>query len=176
MEIPILSALILLNGVFAMSEIALVTARKARLQVRVNEGDGAAACALRLDEDPTRFLSTIQIGITSIGVLNGIVGEAALAEPLAAWLAALGRAGRRTPAMARPAWSWCSITYFSIVRRRARAQAHRPDASRSARALGGAADQLAGDRHQALRAACCRSRPMALLRVLGCQGWRRQPR
>jgi putative hemolysin len=85
MEIPILIALILLNGVFAMSEIALVTARKARLQKLIDEGDSAAAAA-QAGEDPTRFLSTIQIGITSIGVLNGIFGEAALAQPLSVWL------------------------------------------------------------------------------------------
>lgn len=73
MEIAILFALILLNGAFAMAEIALVTARKARLQRLVDEGDSAAIAAVKLGEDPTRFLSTIQIGITSIGVLNGIV-------------------------------------------------------------------------------------------------------
>jgi putative hemolysin len=90
MEIAILFALILLNGLFAMSEIALVTARKARLQKMIDEGDSSAAAAVKLGEDPTRFLSTIQIGITSIGVLNGIVGEAALAAPLARWLLDLG--------------------------------------------------------------------------------------
>lgn len=90
MEIALLIALILLDGVFAMSELALVTARKARLQKLIDEGDGAAAAAVKLGEDPNRFLSTIQIGITSIGVLNGIVGEAALAAPLAAWLTAMG--------------------------------------------------------------------------------------
>src|SRR5215217_7731253 len=90
MEIAILFALILLNGLFAMSEIALVTARKARLQKLIDEGDPGAREAVKLGEDPTRFLSTIQIGITSIGVLNGIVGEAALAAPLAQWLATLG--------------------------------------------------------------------------------------
>ena len=82
MEIAILFALIFLNGLFAMSEIALVTARKVRLQKLIDEGDSGAAAAVKLGEDPTRFLSTIQIGITSIGVLNGIVGEAALAAPL----------------------------------------------------------------------------------------------
>ena len=66
MEIAILFALILLNGLFAMSEIALVTARKARLQKLIDEGDSGAAAAVKLGEDPTRFLSTIQIGITSI--------------------------------------------------------------------------------------------------------------
>ena len=80
MEIAILFALIVLNGLFAMSEISLVTARKARLQKLIDEGDGAAAAAVKLGEDPNRFLSTIQIGITSIGILNGIVGEAAFAD------------------------------------------------------------------------------------------------
>ncbi|KWT91931.1 MULTISPECIES: hemolysin family protein [unclassified Variovorax] len=114
MEIAILFALILLNGLFAMSEIALVTARKARLQKLVDEGNRSAAAAVKLGQDPTRFLSTIQIGITSIGVLNGIVGEAALAAPLALWLASLG---------VPPAWGNYGatglvvllITYFSIV-------------------------------------------------------------
>jgi putative hemolysin len=86
MEIAILFALICLNGLFAMSEIALVTARKARLQKLIDEGDSGAAAAVKLGEDPTRFLSTIQIGITSIGVLNGIVGDAAFSAPFALWL------------------------------------------------------------------------------------------
>jgi putative hemolysin len=90
MEIAILFALIVLNGLFALSEIALVTARKVRLQKLIDEGDRSASAAVKLGEDPTRFLSTIQIGITSISVLNGIVGEAALAAPLAVWLATLG--------------------------------------------------------------------------------------
>ena len=79
MEIAILFALIVLNGLFAMSELALVSARRARLQKLIDEGDSGAIAAAKLGEDPTRFLSTIQIGITSIGVLNGIVGESALA-------------------------------------------------------------------------------------------------
>lgn len=114
MEIAILFALILLNGLFAMSELALVSARKVRMQKLIDEGDKSAAAAVKLGEDPTRFLSTIQIGITSIGVLNGIVGEAALAEPLAIWLTALG--------MSSPYNSYAAtglvvvvITYFSIV-------------------------------------------------------------
>lgn len=78
MEIALLFALILINGLFAMSEIALVTARKTRLQKLIDEGDHGAVAAIKLGEDPTRFLSTIQIGIRSIGVLNGLVGEAAL--------------------------------------------------------------------------------------------------
>jgi putative hemolysin len=115
MELLVLFALILLNGVFAMSEIALVTARRARLQKLVDdEGDAGAAAALKLGEDPTRFLSTIQIGITSISVLNGIVGEATLAEPLALWLMRLG-----VPipygAYGATALVVLLITYFSIV-------------------------------------------------------------
>ena len=82
MDVLFLIALILMNGALAMSEIALVTARRARLARLAEDGDRAAAMAIRLGEDPTRFLSTIQVGITSIGVLSGIVGEAALADPL----------------------------------------------------------------------------------------------
>jgi len=114
MEIAILFALIVLNGLFAMSEIALVTARKARMQKLVDEGDGAAAAAVKLGEDPTRFLSTIQIGITSIGVLNGIVGEAALAAPLAAWLESLG-ATQPYATYGATGLVVVTITYFSIV-------------------------------------------------------------
>jgi putative hemolysin len=114
MEFAILFGLILLNGLFAMSEIALVTARKSKLQKMADEGDSAAAAALKLGEDPTRFLSAIQIGITSISVLNGIVGESVFAPPVAVFLAGLG-----VPS----AWSGfiatgivvILITYFSIV-------------------------------------------------------------
>ena len=114
MEIPILIALIILNGVFAMSEIALVTARKARLQKLIDEGDTAAAAALQLGENPTRFLSTIQIGITSSGVLNGIFGEAALAKPLAEWLVQMGMNSSYAGTVAT-AFVVVAITYVSIV-------------------------------------------------------------
>ncbi|MCW8164178.1 HlyC/CorC family transporter [Verminephrobacter aporrectodeae subsp. tuberculatae] len=114
MEIALLFALILLNGLFAMSEIALLTARKTRLQKLVDEGNNSATAAVQLGADPTRFLSTIQIGLTSIGVLNGIVGESALAEPLAAWL--------HTQGLPPPYGAYLAtalvvllITYFSIV-------------------------------------------------------------
>ena len=114
MEIAILFALILLNGLFAMSEIALVTARKARLQKLVDEGNRSAKAAVELGQDPTRFLSTIQIGITSIGVLNGIVGEAALAGPLAVWLTSLGVPATQA-GYAATGLVVLTITYFSIV-------------------------------------------------------------
>jgi putative hemolysin len=90
MEVLFLVALILLNGVFAMSEIALVTARRSRLSRLAEDGDGSAATALKLHDEPTRFLSTVQIGITSIGILSGIVGEAVLADPFAVWLQGVG--------------------------------------------------------------------------------------
>ncbi|SIQ71427.1 putative hemolysin [Aromatoleum tolulyticum] len=114
MEIILLVALILLNGVFAMSEIALVTARRARLARLAEDGDAAAAVAIKLGEEPTRFLSTIQIGITSIGILNGIVGEAALAEPLARWLQELGLA-QRPSEIGATVLVVVVITYVSIV-------------------------------------------------------------
>jgi putative hemolysin len=114
MEIAILFALICLNGLFAMSEIALVTARKTRMQKLVDEGDSGAAAAIKLGEDPTRFLSTIQIGITSIGVLNGIVGEAALAGPLAQWFVHTGM-DAKTAGYLSTGLVVVLITYFSIV-------------------------------------------------------------
>lgn len=114
MEILFLVTLILLNGAFAMSEIALVTARRGRLARLSEDGDGAATIAIKLHDEPTRFLSTIQIGITSIGILNGIVGEAVLAAPLAIWLQALGIAVE-TSSIVSTALVVVVITYISIV-------------------------------------------------------------
>lgn len=90
MDALLLTLLILLNGVFAMAELALVSAREARLAPLAQRGDRRARAALVLKASPTRFLSTVQIGITSIGLLNGIVGEAALAGPLAGLLEGAG--------------------------------------------------------------------------------------
>ena len=114
MEIALLFGLILLNGAFAMSEIALVTARRVRLQRLVDDGDRAAVAAMQLGEDPNRFLSTVQIGITSIGVLNGIVGEATLAAPFGIWLQKIGVAQPYSAYLAT-GLVVVSITYFSIV-------------------------------------------------------------
>ena len=86
MDVALLAFLILLNGLFAMSEMALTASRKARLQVMIEAGEPGALAAMTLHDNPTKFLSTVQIGITSIGILNGIVGEAAFAVPLATWL------------------------------------------------------------------------------------------
>lgn len=114
MDIAILITLILLNGVLAMSEIALVTARKSRLQRLADDGDRSATIAMRLGEEPTQFLSTVQIGITAIGILNGIVGEAALAGPLADLLLGLGL-DQKSSALGATTIVVVSITYFSIV-------------------------------------------------------------
>ena len=115
MQVLILLGLIVLNGLFAMAEIALVTARKARLQKYPDEGDRAAAAALALGEHPTRFLSTIQIGITSIGVLNGVFGEAALAQPMAQWLQAHAGLSASSASTVGTAVAVVGITYLSIV-------------------------------------------------------------
>ncbi|WP_292364328.1 MULTISPECIES: hemolysin family protein [unclassified Methanoculleus] len=82
-DIAIIILLILANGFFSMAEFALVSARTARLQKRAAEGDAGAATALELARDPTQFLSTIQIGITLVGILAGAFGGATLAGPLA---------------------------------------------------------------------------------------------
>jgi CBS domain containing-hemolysin-like protein len=72
MEVFIIFGLIILNGIFAMAEIALVSARKARLEAQANKGDAKAKEALQLANHPDKFISTVQIGITLIGILNGI--------------------------------------------------------------------------------------------------------
>ena len=77
MNLLLILFLTLLNGVFAMSELAVVSSRKVRLESMGKKGDRKTAAALELLARPTRFLSTVQVGITSIGMLNGIVGEAA---------------------------------------------------------------------------------------------------
>ena len=115
MEIAVLAALILLNGLFAISEIALVTSRSARLQALVDGGDAGAAAAMALNEQPTRFLSTIQVGITSIGVLSGIVGEAALAAPLAEWLQGFQLFEPETTRYIATGLVVVLVTYFAIV-------------------------------------------------------------
>lgn len=114
MDVLLLAALILLNGLFAMSEIALVTARRGRLQKLAEGGDKAAALAVKLGAEPTRFLSTVQIGITAIGILNGIAGEAAFAEPLAQWLMGYGLEADTSGAVST-AFVVVTITYLTIV-------------------------------------------------------------
>lgn len=89
LEALIIFVLIIINGVFALSEIAVVSSRKVRLQQRANEGDVGARTALRLAENPSDFLSTVQVGITLIGILSGAVAGATISEWLTAQIAML---------------------------------------------------------------------------------------
>ncbi len=86
MEFFIIIGLILLNGVLAMSEIAMVSARKSRLETEAKTGNKSARRALKLANEPDRFLSTVQIGITLIGILTGLYSGQALAGDLAGWV------------------------------------------------------------------------------------------
>ena len=90
MEALLLLVLILTNGLLAMSEVALLTSRRAKLQALSTKGKKSATLALKVSENPTEFLSAIQIGITSIGLLSGIVGETVFAAPLATVLESVG--------------------------------------------------------------------------------------
>ncbi|VAW02584.1 Hemolysins and related proteins containing CBS domains [hydrothermal vent metagenome] len=89
-DVALILALILLNGVFAMSELAIVSARKAHLHSLADQGSIGARTALRLASDPGKFLSTVQIGITLIGIVAGAFSGATLGGPVAERLAALG--------------------------------------------------------------------------------------
>ncbi|MFN3665013.1 MAG: CNNM domain-containing protein, partial [Sediminibacterium sp.] len=89
-EILIILGLIILNGFFSMAEIALVSARKARLEAQAAKGDADAKRALDLANHPDTFLSTIQIGITLVGVLTGIYSGDTFKEPLSNWLMGYG--------------------------------------------------------------------------------------
>src|SRR5215471_3147861 len=85
-EIIIILLLTIVNGLFAMSEVALLAARKARLQQQASHGNARAARALALQQNPNNFLSTVQIGITLVGVLSGAFGGATIAEEIAGYL------------------------------------------------------------------------------------------
>ena len=114
MDLLLILLLILLNGVFAMSEIAVVSSRKARLQNLADDGSLGAQAALSLHQEPSSFLSTIQVGITLVGILNGAIGEAAVADPLAEWI---GRIPLLTPYAKAVALTITvvGLTYFSVV-------------------------------------------------------------
>ncbi|MEH2349996.1 MAG: hemolysin family protein [Nostoc sp.] len=85
-EILIILVLIIANGVFSMSEMAIVSARKVRLQQLANQGDAKARVALKLAESPNHFLSTVQVGISLIGILTGAFGGATIASRLAVYV------------------------------------------------------------------------------------------
>jgi putative hemolysin len=114
MEILILILLFMLNGLFSMSEIAVVSARKARLQQLANEGNHRAASALALARQPSNFLSTIQIGITVIGIFSGAYGEATLARSLSETLASVPVLAAYSDALAF-AIVVVAIAYFSLI-------------------------------------------------------------
>ncbi|WP_427156813.1 hemolysin family protein [Aliinostoc sp. HNIBRCY26] len=114
LEILIILVLIIANGVFSMSEMAIVSARKVRLQQLANQGDAKARAALKLAESPNNFLSTVQVGISLIGILTGAFGGATIAESLASYV-------KRVPVLA--AYSQpisfgivvLIITYLSLI-------------------------------------------------------------
>ena len=114
MDVAILAALIALNALFAMAEVALLTAKRSKLQRMVDAGDKRAEAALELGEDPNRFLSTVQIGHTSIGILNGVVAESALSAPIAEWLERSGVSGETSGWLASTL-ILITITYCTIV-------------------------------------------------------------
>jgi putative hemolysin len=122
MEFLLIIFLTLLNGVFAMSELALTASRRARLGALAEAGDKGAQAALELLSNPNQFLSTVQVGITSIGVLNGIVGEAAFSDGVAAWMAALGMsdkaAGLTATALVVTVITFTTIIFGELVPKR----------------------------------------------------------
>jgi putative hemolysin len=114
LELAIVLLLVLLNGVFALSELALVSARRPRLRAMAEAGRAGASTALAVAENPGRFLSTVQVGITLVGVLAGAFSGSALGGRVAAWLMGLGV----PQAVAEPAGFGAIIalvTYLSIV-------------------------------------------------------------
>jgi putative hemolysin len=116
LHLSIVFLLILLNGFFAMAEIALVSARPARLQPMVGEGSVGAAAALELKADPSRLLATVQVGVTVIAVLSGTFGQATLGEPLEAYLAAMpNNAVSRYAHVISMAIVVIGISYFSLI-------------------------------------------------------------
>jgi putative hemolysin len=123
-ELLLVFGLIVFNGLFSMAEMALVSSRRARLAERAKAGDDGARVALALAGAPDRFLSTVQIGITLIGILAGSVGGASLAEPLALWVATLPQLAPWLPGVGELAEHAegvamavvvGAITYFSLV-------------------------------------------------------------
>jgi putative hemolysin len=114
LEIVIIVALTVLNGVFAMSELAVVSSRKVRLQNMADQGVHGARGAMRLIDNPSRFLSTVQIGITMVGVIAGAYGGATLGDRFGMWLdtfPVLGGYGEMVGYVA----VIVAITYLSIV-------------------------------------------------------------
>lgn len=113
-DLVIIIALILLNGVFSMAEVALISARKSKLAADAKSGSRNAATALKLQSEPDRFLSTVQIGITLIGILTGLFSGATIATELGNYLAGLGIAPKLAMSLSKIVIVTI-VTYLSIV-------------------------------------------------------------
>lgn len=113
-QLLVIALLLLLNGFFAMSELAIVSARRVRLKQMAKAGSRGAAAALRLMDDPVKFLSTVQVGITMVGIVAGAYSGATLADPLAHYLQNIPFIGdhARTVALGTVV---VAVTYFSLV-------------------------------------------------------------
>jgi putative hemolysin len=114
MSVLAIALLVVLNGIFAMSEMAIVACRRARLRERVRAGDRGAAVALALHNAPNVFLSTTQIGITLVGVLLGAIGERALTSDISAFLVRMPDLAHYRDALSL-ALVVIVITYVSLV-------------------------------------------------------------
>ncbi len=115
MDFLLIVVLTLLNGAFAMSELALTASRKVRLQNLAEAGDAGATAAMELLKNPTQFLSVVQVGITSIGMLNGIVGEAAFSDDVARSLQSLLPISERAAEISATALVVTLITFVTIL-------------------------------------------------------------
>ena len=115
MDLALLVFLIILNALFAMSEMALTASRKTRLQVMAEAGESGARVAIELHDNPTKFLAVVQVGITSIAILNGIVGDAAFSEPLAKWLLTAVNISERAAHISATALVVLIVTFFTII-------------------------------------------------------------
>ena len=118
-DLFIIAGLILLNGVFALSELAIVSARTARLRAAADKGNGGARVALELAADPGKFLSTVQIGITLIGIIAGAYSGSSLGTPVGERLAALGVPAEYAPeagfALVIALTTYCSLVVGELV-------------------------------------------------------------
>lgn len=114
MDIGLILTLIFINGIFAMSEMSIVSSSKARLQKLAAERSFGAKTALKLHDDPAHFLSTIQVGITSVGILSGALGEEILRKPLYQKLSQISAIAPYAEVIAL-VLTVVLITYFSVV-------------------------------------------------------------
>lgn len=114
LEFLIILALVLTNGVFAMAEISVISVRKTRLQELANQGNDKARVALELSNSPNRFLSTVQVGITLIGILAGAFGGATLSKSLAKYIALIPGLAQTSEAIALGIVV-VFVTYLSLI-------------------------------------------------------------